>query len=185
MKKKLKEKNFRYLKKMEIQKPLQCLHLFYKLDVPFRDWRRDVELLLLSGLDGRLKRNGFEHGLAGQRLIKQIELAYVLYVQADIKNKIRFCPHAKTIRETYNVLNQPNLYLPVEALVLFFEYQSLTAWREEVDSLIGYASIAFEEDTSNENEEGLIVYTYTMAMIDALYELYQADGMEINLLKFR
>lgn len=182
MEKKLKTKKFRYVEKNEISKPLQSLHQFYELDVSFETWRMDVELLLLSGLDGRLKRNGFEHGLIGQRLIKQIEIAYVLYIQANIKKRVDFQRHVRSVREMYGVLDQERVYSVTEALFLFFECQSLKKWRVEVDCMISYASSALEDDNNPNNDSALLVYIRMMALVDALHQIYLDNGMHADLL---
>lgn len=182
MKKKLKNRKFRYVEKDEISKPLQSLHQFYKLDVSFKTWRMDVELLLLSGLDGRLKRNGFEYGLTAQRLIKQVEIAYVLYTAANIKKKVDFQRHVKSVREMYGVLNQERVYSTTEALFLFFECQSLNEWRVELDFMISYASLALENEDNPNNDNALLVYIRIMALIDALHQIYLDNGMHADLL---
>lgn len=183
MKKELKTKKFRYLEKDEIKRPLHYLHEFYRHEVKFESWRMEVELLLLSGLDGRLKRIGFEYGLIGQRLIKQIEAAYALYIQANIKDKVRFRSNVQTMPEMYAVLGQEHIYQPAEALLLFFEYHSLKDWIQEIEWVVGYASLGLKKYLHGPNDDSLLIYSRTMALVDSLYQIYLSDGMEVDLLE--
>lgn len=178
----LKRQKFRYIEKGEIEKPLHHLHEFYKQDVPFEDWRTDVELLLLSGLDGRLKRNGFEYSLTGQRLIKHIEIAYVLYVVADIKNRARFQRHPETIRGMYNILTRGYLYQPTEALLLFFECKSLEDWIQQMELIVNFASLSLTAYEHQSNDDGLFIYNRTMALVDSLHRIYKNDSLEMDML---
>lgn len=179
--KKITKKHFRYLNGKERKQPLIVLDDLYEDKIDFQDFRTQTELLLLGGLDGRLRRNGFEYQLIGQRLKKLIEIAYILYIEAGIKNNVNYRPHLDNIREMYSILKRGTIYNINEVLFLFFGYQSLKGWRKEIDDLVSNASLGLNNYHHRINDDALILYNYTMALIDSLHQIYQDRGLVLEL----
>lgn len=178
---KLSKQNFRYLNETEIASPLHYLHDFYVDKIDFATWRSHVTHFLLAGLDGRLRRNGLEYGYIAQRLIKHIETAYVIYKQSNIKSYTAYKRHLDKIREMYDLTHQENILSEKETLYLFFKYQSLKEWVDEIDSLLCNASIALKNYHHSINSEAVIVYHLITSLTDTLYQIHQKNGVEIEL----
>ncbi|TJZ61249.1 hypothetical protein FAZ15_08605 [Sphingobacterium olei] len=179
--KKISRKHLRHLNKKERKQPLIVLKDLYEDKTDFQDFRTQVELLLLGGIDGRLRRNGFEYQLVGNRLKKQIEVAYILYIEADIKNNANYSPHIDNIKEMYSILKRGTIYNISEALFLFFGYQSLKGWRNEIDDLVSNASLGLKNYHHRMNDDALILYNYTMALVNSLHQIYQEEGLILEL----
>lgn len=177
----LAKKHFRYLSKKEIKDPLSILIDLYEDQTDFETFRLEVDLLLLGGLDRRLQRNGFDHHYTGQRLKRQIEVAYILYVEMLIKEKVNYNPHAKNIRETYAILNRNRIYDTQEALFLFFGYRSLAGWRNDVDDILSQASFVLNDYPRSPMDDCLILYHYLTTLVDTLHHIYKDGGVEIAL----
>lgn len=84
--KKLQKTHFRYLNTDNIKRPIAYLKDFFKRQTTFAKWRRKVELFLLAGLDDRFQRKGVTYAYIGQRLKKQIEIAYVIYSKMNLND---------------------------------------------------------------------------------------------------
>lgn len=179
--KKLYKQNFRYVDETEISAPLQSLDDFYTSKVDFKAWKNQVTQFLLAGLDGRLRRNGLEYGYISQRLIKHIEIAYIIYKQSNIKAHATYKRHLKGIKEMHKTTGQSHLLTDKETLYLFFRYQSLKGWVDEIDALVSNACIALKNYHDNINSEAVIVYHLISTLTDALYQIQQKNGLEIEL----
>lgn len=108
--KKLKAKHFRYLSKENIEKPKEFLSGFFeRIDLEY--WQEKIYVFLSSGSVQRrypMHDSSFVH----QKLIEQVEYAYILY-------------YSNTITSKANRL-----------LDYIFEIQSLSNWREQLDSVL-------------------------------------------------
>ncbi len=178
---KLSGQNFRYVDETEISFPLHYLHDFYTDKIDFTTWKSHVIHFLLAGLDGRLRRNGLEYGYISQRLIKHIETAYVIYKQSNIKAHTVHKRHLSKIKEMFDLTYQENLLSEKETLYLFFKYQSLKGWVEEIDSLVCNASIGLKNYHHKIHSEAVIIYHLISCLTDALYKIHQNNGVEIEL----
>ncbi|TDQ75428.1 hypothetical protein [Sphingobacterium yanglingense] len=178
---KLSKQNFRYAGKQEIIDPISILDDFYNAKVDFTSWKNQVKHFLLAGLDGRLRRNGLEYGYISQHLINHIEIAYIIYKQSNIKAHTTYKRHLSNLSEMYKVTSPSSLLTEKETLYLFFRYQSLKGWVEEIDSLVCNASIGLKDYHHEINSEAVIIYHLISSLTDALYQIHQKNGVEIEL----
>lgn len=178
---KLSKQNFRYVGKQEIIDPISFLDDFYSSKVDFTSWKNQVIHFLLAGLDGRLRRNGLEYGYISQHLIKHIETAYIIYKQSNIKTHTTYKQHLSNLNEMFETTNQSSLLTDNETLYLFFKYQSLKGWVEEIDSLVCNSSIGLKNYYHEINSEAVIIYHLISSLTDALYQIHQKNGVEIEL----
>lgn len=178
---KLSKHNFRYAGKQEINDPIYCLDDFYSAKVDFTSWKNQVKHFLLAGLDGRLRRNGLEYGYISQHLIKHIEIAYIIYKQSNIKSHTTYKRHLTNLNEMYEKTSQSSLLTDKETLYLFFKYQSLKGWVQEIDSLLCHASTGLKNYHHDVQSESVIVYYHISSLTDALYQIHQNNGLEIEL----
>lgn len=176
----LKAKHFHYLTGSERKKPLSVLVNLYGRETDFRFFFTEVDFLLLSGLDGRLRRDGFEYHYIGLRLQRQIEVAYILYVDMGIQYKVSYCPHSKSIEQMYATLSRHSMYDIKEALFLFFDYKSLAAWREQVDEIVSHASFSINGYHNEALEDSLIIYHYIRTLVSTLNQVYEDGGVKVE-----
>lgn len=177
--KKLKAKHFRYLSKREIKDPLSYLDELYRNQTDFISFRKEVDLFLQSGLDPRLRIDGMEYCYTAQLFIKQVELAYVIYVQGGIY--VQGSPPIK-LRSTADLYSYLRNTAPSPCLAIqqFFEWMSLNRWREEIDHMACIASISLKTLSFESHGDSLMIYTLGVRLVDALYQIYEDDGVELE-----
>src|SRR5690606_10036924 len=86
--KKLKAENFRYVTKEIIKNPMIYLDKFFRSETSIDCWLRDISLLINAAAYSDLANPDFqENGYHAKRLIEQIEVAYVIYKQCNLKRQ--------------------------------------------------------------------------------------------------
>ena len=181
--KKLKAKHFRYLSKREIKDPLSYLDELYRNQTDFISFRKEVDLFLQSGLDPRLRIEGMEYCYAAQLFIKQVELAYVFYVNGGIYLRDRAKIKIRSAADLYCYLGN-TAPSPYWAIQQFFKLMSLNRWREEIDHMACVASISLKTRFLESHGDSLMIYTLGVQLVDALYQIYEEDGVELEFPKY-
>ncbi|GEM_PF-2061550 len=178
--KKLSKQHFRYLGKAEISNPIEAIKVFYESETSYASWKRQTALFLQAGLDLRLKISGLDYTHIGQRLIKHIELAYVIYRQARLKHFISpKSTKIKTIKEMFHFKNQTFTYGHAEIIQLFFCYQRLEKWRTEIDYIAGTACNELKTYFQEPHEDSLLLYIYITHLVEALHQIYLDGGLKM------
>lgn len=178
LKRRATRKHFRYLNKQEVLDPIKYLNDFFTDQTDINYWRTEVELLLLSGLDGKLRRNGLDYGFIAQRLIKHIEIAYIFYKEGNIKQTTLYKPHLKKKSDIRSFFKHYEGKQPIkEILYLFFKYQSLKDWCYQIDEILCNASVALKKYHPPILIDSLLIYHYTKSLINALHQIHLDGGL--------
>lgn len=178
--KKLKAKHFRYLSRKEIKDPLSYLKYHFVDVTTIALWSRDVTALLQSSIDKRLTLKGYPYVSIGQDLIKHVEIAYVIYVNCRIKHLSQDCMKVNSNLSRRNHFEKERLYRPEEILYLFFSFQPLQRWREEIDWMTHKAFADWTGYKYEPEKNSMIHYVYITELIYALYQIYEEDGVELE-----
>ncbi len=144
--KKLKAKHFRYLSKENIEKPKDFLSGFFeRIDLEY--WQEKIYVFLSSG-SVQQRYPMHDPSFVHQKLIEQVEYAYILY-------------YSNTITSKANRL-----------LDYIFEIQSLSNWREQLDSVLRNQTDKFsyfDDDNYNRYLINLIELTHYLVKFLFLY----------------
>lgn len=178
--KKLGKKYFRYLSKEEIENPLSYLKYHFGDVTTIKHWSRDVTALLQSSMDKRLTVKGCPYVSIGQDLIKQVEIAYVIYVNCRIKHLSQDCMKVNSNLARRKHFEKERVYTPEEILYLFFSFQTLQKWREEIDWMTHKAFADWTGYEYEPEENSLVYYVYITELIYALYQIHQNGGVELE-----
>ncbi|MBD1427428.1 hypothetical protein [Sphingobacterium arenae] len=171
----LSKKNFRYLDKKEIKDPLSYLKNYFGDVTNIKYWSGDVKAFLQSSLDKRLTMTGYPYVSIGQELIKHIEIAYVIYRQARIKEVLHDFTALRSNQDRGKHHQKERMYTPEEILYLFFKFQSLKQWQNEIDWMTHKAFACWTGYEYEPGENAVVYYVYIVELIYALYNI-QKEG---------
>lgn len=177
--KKLSENYFRYLSKEEINNPLMYLENLYTQQTDYLSFEKENDLFLQAGLDPRLKVQGIDYPYASQRLIKQIEIAYVFYISLGLHKKKLSKVKLNSTKECYEYVRMSG-HDPFYVIPRLFELMSLEEWREEIDYITCTACNELKHCYFVLHEDALLMYVYGKQLIHTLHQIYQAGGIKID-----
>lgn len=144
--KKLKAKHFRYLNKESIESPKTFLSIFFKR-IDLERWQEKIYVFLSSG-SVQQRYPMHDPSFVHQNLIEQMEYAYILYYNHTVTSGTR------------------------RLLDYIFEIQSLSSWREQLDSVLRNQtdkSSYFDDENYNRYLINLIELTHYLVKFLYLY----------------
>jgi len=184
--KKLKAENFRYVTKEIIKNPMIYLDDFFRSQTRIRYWLREINLLINSATYSDMSSPVLmENGYHCRQLIKQVEVAYIIYKQCGLKKQKKPLEFFKTRKDYFFFTFEGEVTFngkanPADAISKFFSFQSLADWYRTLDDMMLY--LADPMDTSDERFGDRIVpiRELLLRLGQALYTIYEEDGLSIR-----
>ena len=183
--KKLKVENFRYVLKRVIKNPMIYLDDFFGYHYEIDHWMRRISLVVNAGAHPAMAGPGEELGYNCKEIIKQVEVAYVIYKQCRLKKQR--CPttffktggdcSAYLRRGEYSYDGQVN---PADTLSKFFSFQSLRKWYETLDDIM--TSLSRRDTTSNDcfGDRIVVIHELLLRLAQAMYVIYREGGLPLQ-----
>ena len=175
--KKLKAENFRYVTKEMIRNPMVYLDDFFRSQTKIDCWLRSIHLLINAAAYPDLASPEFqENGGDAKKLIEQLEVAYVIYRQCNLKTQANPLTFFKTredylaylFRGEYTVYGEVN---PADSLSKVFSFQSLAEWYETLDDIWLYASQSRDDSYERFGDRILVIRELLLRMAQALADI--------------
>lgn len=185
--KKLKAKHFRYLSKKIIKNPLVYIHDFFQQQTDIVIWQNDINLFITTGVYPAMCAGDYtENGYNCHRMIKQIEIAYVIFKQCGLpkhKNPLRLFDE----REDYfNYSYGPEFTCkgkknPYDLIRKFFSYQPLQEWYKTMDLLMEQLTLKKSICDKEFSDKIVVIREFLIRLAYALYYIYENEGITITL----
>ncbi|UIR56073.1 hypothetical protein LZQ00_17640 [Sphingobacterium sp. SRCM116780] len=181
--KKLKAKQFRHLSKDIIKNPMIYIDEYFRHQNSIITWQNDINLFVNAGAYPAMScSNLVGNGYHCKEMIRQIEVAYVIFKQCRIAKQVNplqlfetqadYCNYIENLEFTCNGKRDPQ-YL----ISKFFSFQSLREWYETMDDLMSYLTV----NTSNEEDkfgDSIVVIRELLIRLGfALSYIYEDDGL--------
>lgn len=186
-KKKLKAKNFRYLSKEIINNPMIYIHDFFRHQTDIVNWKNDINLFVTSGAYPAMSSGGYpENGYNCNQMIKQIEVAYVIFKQCGLAKHQNSLKLFETRNDYLNYSYGPEFTCngkrnPYDLIRKFFSYQSLKKWYKTMDDLMEQLTLKKSLDNDQFGDKIIVIREFLIRIAHALYYIYQNDGITIPL----
>lgn len=183
--KKLKAKNFRYLNEDIIKNPMIYIDDFFKHETQINYWQNDINLFVNVGAYPSITSCSFtEHGYYCQQMIKQIEVAYVIFKQCRIpkqKNPLQFFAKRK---DYYNYANNFEFTRcgkkdGYDLISKFFSFQSISKWYETMDDLMQQLTLQKANKYNIFGDEIVVIRELLIRLAYALYYIYENKSLLI------
>src|SRR5690606_28481973 len=182
-KKKLKARQFRYLTKADVKNPLEHLYTFYGDETRIAYWLRTINTLINIAVEPAMSSPATrDNGHYAQRLIKQIEIAYVIFKKCGlptIETPLNFFQTRKDygtyiIEGAYTLEGEEN---PAHEISRFFSYKSLAEWYICIDDL--WANMIDKIDPVDEilRDNYFAIKELLLRLAQALYQIYEEDKL--------
>ena len=176
--KKLNAKHFRYLSKTDIDDPMVYLNDFFENEICIEYWPHQIGLVINAAANEEMNSEWIEAGFYVKRLIKQVELAYVIFKKCEIQYQEKPLNFLKCIRDYWNYVSGSGLTvdevdLPADTISRFFSYQSLRDWYGTLDDLWETICNRNGDFLCNEGNEILAVRELLKRLAIALHRIYQ------------
>lgn len=184
--KKLKAKHFRYLTKEIIDNPMDYLDYFFEREIDYEQWKNEIRLIILSSCyPEMISRKIYVNGsFYCKELIKQVEMAYVIFFQIGIKRQKKESLRLFKYRRGYfNYTNNKLIYEEVEdpyyQLGLFFSYMTLAEWYETLDDIWLYMTMGDNAYDDRFGDRIIIIQELLLRIAFALHSIHLNRGMEL------
>lgn len=185
--KKLKAKHFRYLSKKIIKNPMVYIHDFFQQQTDIVNWQNDINLFVISGAYPAMCSGGYpENGYNCHQMIKQIEIAYVIFNQCGLpkhENPLRLFDARK---DYFNYSYGPEFTCngkrnPYDLIGKFFSYQSLKKWYKTMDDLMEKLTLKRPLGDEQFGDKIVAIREFLIRLAHALYYIYRNEGITIPL----
>lgn len=184
-KKKLKAKNFRYLSKEIINNPMIYIHDFFRHQTDIVNWKNDINLFVTSGAYPAMSSGGYpENGYNCNQMIKQIEVAYVIFKQCGLAKHQNSLKLFETRNDYLNYSYGPEFTCngkrnPYDLIRKFFSYQSLKKWYKTMDDLMEQLTLKRSLDNDQFGDRIIAIREFLIRLAHALYYIYEDEGITL------
>lgn len=185
--KKLKAKHFRYLSKEIIKNPTVYIRYFFQQQTDIVNWQNDINLFVTTGAYPAMSTGGYpENGYNCHQMIKQIEIAYVIFKQCGLpkhKNPLKLFD----VRNDYfNYSYGPeftcnNRRNPYDLIRKFFSYQPIQKWYKTMDDLMEQLTLKRSIGDEQFGDKIVVIREFLIRLAYALYYIYEHGGISIPL----
>lgn len=185
--KKLKAKNFRYLTKEIIDNPMLYIHDFFRNQTDLINWQNDIHLFVISGAYPAMSTGGHpENGYNCNQMIKQIEVAYVIFKQCGLTKHQNPLKLFATRNDYFNYSYGPKFTCndkknPYDLICKFFSYHSLRKWYKIMDELMEQLTLKRSLDNAQFGDKIIAIREFLICLAHALYYIYENDGITLPL----
>ena len=149
-------------------------------------WLRDIHLLVSAATNSDMAYpKSMEIGYDCRRLIEQVEVAYVIFKQCNLRKHsapLRFYEKradflAYMFHGAYTFQGAVN---PADTLSRFFSYQSLAEWCRTLDTMMLYLAdhVVISEDRYG--DEIIVIRELLLRMAQAMSDIYEHGGLFIQ-----
>ncbi|MBK1441873.1 hypothetical protein JHJ32_17875 [Parapedobacter sp. ISTM3] len=184
--KKLKAENFRYVTKGIIKNPMLYLNDFFGNQTRIKYWERDIHLLVNAAVCSELaKPPVIENGYHCRQLIEQVEVAYVIYKQCNLKKQRRPLGFFKTQEDYWSFVIEGEAAFdgdvnPADTLSKFFSFQSLEKWYKTLDDMMVYLADPTDAYDDRFGDKVVVIRELLLRMARALYDIYDNEGIFVR-----
>lgn len=184
--KKLKAENFRYVTKEIIKDPMIYLDDFFVQRTRIENWERDIHLLVNAAVCSELANpQMLESGFNCNRLIEQVEVAYIIYKQCNLKKQAKPLKVLKKrkdylaywFRGEYTFNGKAD---PADTLSRFFSYQSLAGWYKTLDDMMMYLADHTRSHEERFGDKIVVIRELLLRMARALSDIYENEGISVQ-----
>jgi len=180
--KKLKAKHFRYLSKEYIDDPLKYLEEFFVLETGIDYWLRDLNILINVATNAQLNPPVQANNYNVKLLIKQVEIAYVIFKKCNLKKLKNPLAFFKCDSDYWNyvragVFTNNDIESPVDNIGRFFSYQTLKQWYETLDNLWVKIGDSDDEFLGNRANDVLAVRELLQRLAISLHKIYENKSL--------
>lgn len=182
--KKLKAKHFRYLTKEIIKDPMKYLDDFFRLEIDFESWQKEIRLITMYSCYPTMfrRRTYMDASSYCKKLIEQVEMAYVIFVKNGVQKQVKgtlsfFNCRNDYFNYHYNRLTYNGEENPCHELSLFFSYMSLAEWYKTLDDFWIYMGIDENEYGDHFGDRIVIIQELLLRLAYALHAIHKNDKL--------
>ena len=185
--KKLKAKHFRYLSKKNIKNPMIYIRDFFQQQTDIVNWQNDINLFVITGAYPAMSTGGYpENGYNCHQMIKQMEIAYVIFKQCGLhkhKNPLTlFDTRNDYFNYSYGLeFTCNNKRSPYDLIRKFFSYQPLQKWYKTMDDLMEQLTLKRSIGNEQFGDKIVVIREFLIRLAHALYYIYEHGGISIPL----
>lgn len=184
--KKLKAKHFRYLSKEYIEDPLKYLEDFFVLETEIDYWLRDLNILINVAANAQLAPPVQANNYNVKLLIKQVEIAYVIFKKCKLKKLKNPLDFFKRDSDYWNyvragVITNNDIESPVDNIGRFFSYQTLKQWYETLDNLWVKIGDSDDEFLGNRANDVLAIRELLQRLAISLHKIYENKSLPVSI----
>lgn len=185
--KKLKAKQFRYLSKKNIKNPMVYIRDFFQQQTDIINWQNDINLFVITGAYPAMSTGGYpENGYNCHQMIKQIEIAYVIFKQCGLPKHKDPLTLFDTRNDYFNYsygleLTCNNKRSPYDLIRKFFSYQPLQKWYKTMDDLMEQLTLKRSIGNEHFGDKIVVIREFLIRLAYALYYIYEHGGISIPL----
>lgn len=184
--KKLKAKSFRYLTKDIVKNPMLYIEDFYRHETNIFYWMNNIQLFVnAAAVPEMADRNFAENGYHCKQMIKQIEVAYVIFRQCQLPlqdTPLNFFAttedyHNYLFRMEYTIHGQP---APADTISKFFSYQSLQKWYDTMDDIMHYLTVPDSGNYEYFGDQIIAIRELLIRLAFALHYINEDEGIFLH-----
>ncbi|KKX51042.1 MULTISPECIES: hypothetical protein [Sphingobacterium] len=185
--KKLKAKHFRYLSKKNIKNPMIYIRDFFQQQTDIINWQKDINLFVTTGAYPAMSTGGYpENGYNCHQMIKQMEIAYVIFKQCGLPKHKNPLTLFDTRKDYFNYSYGPeftcnNKKSPYDLIRKFFSYQPLQKWYKTMDGLMEQLTLKRSIGDEHFGDKIVVIREFLIRLAYALYYIYEHGGITIPL----
>jgi len=184
--KKLKAKHFRYLSKDIVKNPMIYIRDFYRYGTNIIYWVNHIQLFVNAATVPEMADHNFaENGYHCKQMIKQIEVAFVIFHQCQLSIQETPLNFFSTKEDYHNYLFKleytTNGHIdPSDTISKFFSYQSLQKWYETMDDIMHYLTVSDSGNYEYFGDQIMAIRELLMRLAFALHYIYEDEGISLN-----
>lgn len=185
--KKLKAKHFRYLSKKNIKNPMVYIRDFFQQQTDIVNWQNDINLFVTTGAYPAMSTGGYsENGYNCHQMIKQMEIAYVIFKQCELPKHKNPLTLFDTRKDYFNYSYGPeftcnNKKSPYDLIRKFFSFQPLQKWYKTMDDLMEQLTLKRSIGNEHFGDKIVVIREFLICLAYALYYIYEHGGISIPL----
>lgn len=175
--KKIRNREFRYLKKKHVKDPLSYIRHFFEFETDILSWKQDLHLLLNAVTCPEMHCPGFaDNAYICKMLIGQVEAAFVIYHRYNLPvqdSPLKFF----ATREDYLRFVYDGTYVfngkvdPLDLISKFFSYRNLEKWYDILDDFWMGLAAPINETHDRFGDEVLVIRELLMRLAQAMYDM--------------
>ncbi|WP_312330007.1 hypothetical protein [Sphingobacterium sp.] len=184
--KKLKAKHFRYLCKDIVKNPMIYIRDFYRYETDIICWMNNIQLFVNAATVPEMgNRNFAENGYHCKEMIKQIEVAYVIFHQCQLPIQKKPLNFFSTKEDYHNYVFKLEYTThghidPSDTISKFFSYQSLQKWYDTMDDIMHYLTVSDSRNYEYFGDQIMAIRELLMRLAFGLYYIYKDEGISLN-----